>query len=153
MRYQSNTVTAYRGAQLQDSYRSSHPCPPHGFDWQKGLGGPAVQCERYRQGAFVPNESREIKAVFAGGRAQPVRRARDPGTYGGRYDWFAGDAGDAVPTNFTPGKADFGVFNGAAVLYVGRALCAHGTVGRARSYPPRQSSLPARASSPASSAA
>lgn len=135
-RYQSNnTVTTYRGAQLQDSWQVFAPLRlTYGFDWQK------VWADRLSYNAngtgkapSSPNESRETKAVFAEAGLN-LFGERVILTAGGRYDWLT-IATKATPfrTNFTPGKVDFGVFNprGGVVVKLGAGFRAHGTIGRA----------------------
>lgn len=135
-RYQSNnTVTTYRGAQLQDSWQVAAPLRlTYGFDWQK------VWADRLSYNAngtgkapSSPNESRETKAVFAEAGLN-LFGERVILTAGGRYDWLTVST-RATPyrTNFTPGSADFGVFNprGGAVVKLGAGFRVHGTIGRA----------------------
>lgn len=131
-RYQSNnTVTTYRGAQLQDSWQVATPLRlTYGFDWQK------VWADRLSYNAngtgkapSSPNESRETKAVFAEAGLN-LFGERVILTAGGRYDWLTVST-RATPyrNNFTPGKADFGVFNprGGAVVKLGAGF----QIGRA----------------------
>ena len=118
VRYQSNnTVTTYRGAQLQDSWQVFAPLRlTYGFDWQK------VWADRLSYNAngtgkapSSPNESRETKAVFAEAGLN-LFGERVILTAGGRYDWLT------VATRATPFRAN---------VKLGAGFRAHGTIGRA----------------------
>lgn len=135
-RYQSNdTITRYRGAQLQDSWQVVDPLRlTFGFDWQK------VEAERLSFNAngtgkapSSPNESRETKAVF-GEAGLNLFGERVILTAGGRYDWITvRTLTTPFRPTFKPGTAEFGVFDprGGAVVKIGAGFRLHGTIGRA----------------------
>ena len=140
----SNTRTEYRGGQLQDSWQIRPAMRlTYGADWQR------VEATRRsflangtRKAPFSPNESRETRALFAEA-GLGLWDQRLILTAGGRYDWIKVQT-YATPykSNFTPGTADFGVFNprGGAVLKLGGGFRLHGTIGRAF-VPPQGSEL------------
>lgn len=135
-RYQSNdTVTTYRGAQLQDSWQVLAQLRlTYGFDWQKVWADRlSFNANGTGKAPSAPNESRETRALFAEA-GLTLFGERLILTGGGRYDWIT-VATRATPfrANFTPGQAEFGVFNprGGAVVKLGGGLRLHGTIGRA----------------------
>ncbi|MBB5986676.1 vitamin B12 transporter [Sphingobium sp. B1D3A] len=131
----SSTLTEYRGAQVQDSWRVLPALRlTYGGDWQR------VEASRQSWNAngtgkapSSPNESRETKALFA----EAGLNLLDEGlilTAGGRYDWITVRTYETpYRINFTPGSANFGVFNprGGAVFKLGGGFRLHGTIGRA----------------------
>lgn len=131
----SNTVTQYRGAQLQDSWQILPALRlTYGADWQKvEARRKSFNASGTRKAPSAPNENRETKALFAEAGLN-LFGERLILTAGGRYDWIT------VKTlvtpyrpSFTPGTVDFGVFNprGGAVVKLGGGFRAHGTIGRA----------------------
>lgn len=135
-RYRSTkTLTRYKGAQLQDNWQILDPLRlTYGFDWQKvDAEREAYTAAGARRAPSAPNESRETKALFAEA-ALSMFNERFILTTGGRYDWITVKT-LATPfrSNFTPGTAEFGVFNprGGAVVKLTGGLRLHWTVGRA----------------------
>lgn len=135
-RYQSNyTVTRYRGAQLQDSWRVVEPLRlTYGFDWQKVTARRlSFNANGGGKAPSSPNESRETKALF-GEAGLSLFGERVIVTAGARYDWIrVKTLTTPFRPGFRPGTAEFGVFNprGGAVVKLGHGFRAHGTVGRA----------------------
>lgn len=131
----SNTLTTYWGAQLQDSWEVAPAFRlTYGADWQRvEASRRSFLASGARSAPFSPNESRETKALFAEGTLA-LWNERVILTGGGRYDWLTVRT-YATPykINFTPGAADFGVFNprGGLVVKLGHGFRAHGTIGRA----------------------
>jgi vitamin B12 transporter len=131
----SNTVTEYRGAQLQDSWQVVPALRlTYGADWQKvEASRKSFTAAGMRKAPSAPNESRETKALFAEAGLSLLDE-RLILTAGGRYDWITVKT-LATPyrPSFTPGTAEFGVFNprGGAVFKLGGGFRAHGTLGRA----------------------
>jgi vitamin B12 transporter len=131
----SNTVTEYRGAQLQDSWQVLPALRlTYGADWQKvEASRKSFTAAGSRKAPSAPNESRETKALFAEAGLNLLDE-RLILTVGGRYDWITVKT-LATPyrPSFTPGTAEFGVFNprGGAVLKLGGGFRVHGTIGRA----------------------
>jgi len=140
----SNTRTEYRGAQLQDSWQIRPALRlTYGADWQRVEAvRRSFLADGTRKAPFSPDESRETRALFAEA-GLGLWDQRLILTAGGRYDWIKVKT-HATPfkSNFTPGTADFGVFNprGGAVLKLGGGFRLHGTVGRAF-VPPQGSEL------------
>jgi vitamin B12 transporter len=135
-RYMSNnTITRYRGAQAQDTWQALDPLRlTYGFDYQNVTATRASYlASGARRSPSAPNEERETKAVFGEARLD-LLGDRLILTAGGRYDWITvRTLATPYRLNFTPGAADFGVFNprGGAVLKLTDTLRLHGTMGRA----------------------
>lgn len=131
----SNTVTEYRGAQLQDSWQVLPALRlTYGADWQKvEASRKSFNANGTRKAPSAPNESRETKALFAEAGLNLLGE-RVILTAGGRYDWITvRTLATPYRPSFTPGTAEFGVFNprGGAVVKLGGGFRMHGTVGRA----------------------
>lgn len=135
-RYLSNyTITRYRGAQVQDTWQLFDPLRvTYGFDYQKVAATRASYlASGARRSPSAPNEERTTKAVFGEARLD-LLDDRLILTAGGRYDWITvRTLATPFRLNFTPGTADFGVFNprGGAVVKLTDTLRLHGTIGRA----------------------
>lgn len=135
-RYLSNyTITRYRGAQVQDTWQLFDPLRvTYGFDYQKVAATRASYlASGARRSPSAPNEERITKAVFGEARLDLLDE-RLILTAGGRYDWITvRTLATPFRLNFTPGTADFGVFNprGGAVVKLTDTLRLHGTIGRA----------------------
>jgi vitamin B12 transporter len=135
-RYLSNdTVTRYLGAQVQDSWQVLAPLRlTYGFDYQKVEATRAsFLASGARRSPSAPNEQRETRALFAEARLG-LFDDRVILTGGGRYDWITvRTLATPYRVNFTPGTAEFGVFNprGGAVVKLTDTLRLHGTIGRA----------------------
>ena len=131
----SNTVTEYRGAQLQDSWQVLPIVRlTYGADWQKvDARRKSFTADGSRKAPSAPNESRETRALFAEAGFSLLGE-RLILTAGGRYDWITVKT-LATPyrPSFTPGTAAFGIFNprGGAVAKLGGGFRVHGTIGRA----------------------
>lgn len=140
----SNTRTEYRGAQLQDSWQIRPSLRlTYGADWQRvEATRRSFLADGTPKAPFSPNESRETRALFAEA-GLTLWDQRLILTAGGRYDWIKVQTlATPYKSNFTPGTADFGVFNprGGAVLKLGSGFRLHGTIGRAF-VPPQGSEL------------
>ena len=131
----SNTRTEYRGAQLQDSWQIRPSLRlTYGADWQRvEATRKSFLADGSRKAPYSPNESRDTKALFAEA-GLGLWNERLILTAGGRYDWIKVATYETpYKTNFTPGSANFGVFNprGGVVFKLGGGFRLHGTIGRA----------------------
>ena len=131
----SNTLTEFRGVQVQDSWRVLRALRlTYGGDWQRvEAARKSWNADGTRKAPSSPEESRETKALFAEAGLN-LFDERLILTAGGRYDWITVKTYETpYRTNFTPGTAKFGVFNprGGVVVKLGGGFRAHGTIGRA----------------------